>query len=90
MEGMTMPDPRPLGNKARDILTDVESALLLNQREFFTVVLELLRENREAAIERLQHMADRNEVAARAITLLRVNDLDQAAAVIRQELDKQA
>jgi hypothetical protein len=77
-----MPDPRPLGNVARTVLSTVTEMMDANQNEYFEVVSNVHSGDVPATIQALKDIAARNNLALRAITFLLAGKLKQAEEVL--------
>lgn len=88
-----MPDPRPLGNVARTVLSSITDQLNENQDEFFEVVLRIHGGDVQGAIQALKEIAARNNVAVQTLTFLLADKQKRAedlliSAKLRQERQK--
>jgi len=65
-----MPDPRPLGNVARSVVSDAADALEANGAKFFDVAAAILCGENLSAVAALREIAERNSTTLRALILL--------------------
>jgi hypothetical protein len=79
-----MPDPRPLGTVARQVVMTAVRALQHNQSDFFEVARRIQRQEQDEAVVALQKMSERNLAITQALILLSADKLADAELAIME------
>lgn len=80
-----MTKPRPLGDKAQEIVEKVLDELYGHEAIIFNAMSELAQENKPEAVKLLIKLRDENKRAQSILLKLLTNQMDEALKILNEE-----